>query len=277
MQKLLLAAVAALLAGCASHQETLQQAGGGDRKLVLFQGGKFAIQATLPGQKADVGPVLRVYIEGDGRAWVNSRTPSLDPTPRSMMLAEIAANDPRPAVYLARPCQYVLSPACDIPDWTTDRFSQAAVSSMSGALDQLRTKYSNTSFELVGYSGGGAMALLLAAQRNDISAVQTLAGNLAPSYWARSLGLSPLTGSLEPLAYVEKLNRLPQRHFVGDADKVVPGDVARHYQAGLGASSCSELVFVPATHYEGLQGAWARHGNESLPCTGQKSSLEAYK
>ncbi len=48
-----------------------------------------------------------VYIEGDGRAYVNRRTPSNDPTPGNPMALRLALADPSLRVlYLGRPCQY---------------------------------------------------------------------------------------------------------------------------------------------------------------------------
>jgi pimeloyl-ACP methyl ester carboxylesterase len=270
MRKLILASLVAVTSGCASHQEALQQASGESRELVQLSTPAFIVQATVPRQVG--GDVLRVFVEGDGRAWITSSSPSLDPTPTSLMVAKIAAADSRQAVYLARPCQFVESPGCDIPVWTSDRFSESVIVSMSSALDQLKARYGVSSFELVGYSGGGAVALLLAARRNDVSAVQTLAGNISPKYWAASRELSPLSGSLDPTQFADRLRAIPQRHFVGRNDKVVPRAVAEHYQDILGEGSCSEVQMVDATHHEGLQAAWSRFGNSPLRCADQLTS-----
>ncbi|AZE02119.1 hypothetical protein C4K05_6346 [Pseudomonas chlororaphis subsp. aureofaciens] len=94
--------------------------------------------------------------------------------------------------------------------------------SLDQALDRLKQRYGNQDFELIGYSGGAALALLLAARRDDTTQVQTLAGNLSPRLWANALGLSPLHGSLEPLDQAPKLARVAQRHLLGQADRSVP-------------------------------------------------------
>ena len=120
---------------------------------------------------------------------------------------------------------------------------------------------------LVGYSGGGALALLLAGRREDVWQVQTLAGNLSPAEWARMLELTPLEGSLEPLQYRERLARIPQRHLLGAEDRQVPADVAAFYARQLGEARCLELVSLPGvTHERGWQQAWPSWRQRSLAC-----------
>ena len=51
--------------------------------------------------------MVNIYIEGDGRAWLNKNRPSLDPTPKNSLALKLAEIDPAPnVIYLARPCQY---------------------------------------------------------------------------------------------------------------------------------------------------------------------------
>ena len=82
---------------------------------------------------------------------------------------------------------------------------------------------------------GAALALLLAAQRDDVAQVQTLAGNLSPRLWAELKGLSPLNGSLDPLDYRSQLVSLPQRHLVGQRDTVIPSRLPDLYRRALGS------------------------------------------
>ncbi|MEN1424567.1 alpha/beta hydrolase, partial [Pseudomonas aeruginosa] len=62
----------------------------------------FTIQTLQPA--AQQAQRLRVYLEGDGRAWITSRTVSDDPTPVKSLVPGLVVADPAPAVYLARPC-----------------------------------------------------------------------------------------------------------------------------------------------------------------------------
>ncbi len=257
----------ALLAGCQSPREALQQlADEHGRKLEILQGQPFPLVMLAP-QGIAKAIRLRVYLEGDGHAWATATQPSLDPSPHNLLVARLAVDDPMPNAYLARPCQYVMAPACNPPLWTDQRFSQEVVTCLSQALEQMKQRYGNREFELVGYSGGAALALLLAAQRNDVAQVQTLAGNLSPRLWAQMKGLSPLGGSLDPLDYWDQLASIPQRHWVGDADDVVPASLIKAYLQQLSPYACSQLALSPAAdHQQGWENAWRKWRDQPLHC-----------
>ncbi|MCP1645636.1 hypothetical protein J2T41_005282 [Pseudomonas citronellolis] len=254
-----------LLVGCQSPREALQQlADTNDRQLQILPGQPFPLAMLAPQGTAKT-TCLRVYLEGDGHAWATATQPSLDPSPHNLLVARLAVDDPTPNAYLARPCQFVTVPACEPSLWTDRRFSQEVVTSLSQALDQLKQRYGNREFELVGYSGGAALALLLAAQRDDVAQVQTLAGNLSPRLWAELKGLSPLGGSLDPLDYRDYLAAIPQRHLVGDADDVVPASLATTYRIQLPPYACSKVAISPATdHQQGWETTWRKWRGQSL-------------
>ncbi|WP_238474231.1 alpha/beta fold hydrolase [Pseudomonas cavernicola] len=270
---LYLFSLAAVLAGCSQPNARLEQlARQHDHQLASLQTSHFDLRVALP-DSAPPSTRLRVYLEGDGRAWITATQASLDPTPRDLLLARLALADPRPSVYLARPCQFIQSPGCAPRYWTDARFSEAVLSSLGQALDQLKRRYGNHDFELIGYSGGGALVLLLAAHRNDIAQVQTLAGNLSPRQWAREQGLARLTQSLEPLDFAERLRELPQRHLVGDADRVVPASLLQRYAGRLGQPRCMQLAVLPdVEHGVGWPEAWQYWRDRPIAC---KSSAAA--
>lgn len=257
----------AMLSGCQSPQQALQElAARHAQRLEIIPSQPFPLALVSPLTRP-VAPRLRIYLEGDGRAWATPTQPSLDPSPRQLLVARLALSDPTPSLYLARPCQFVDAPGCNTQLWTDQRFSAAVVTSLSQALDRIKLRYGNEDFELVGYSGGGALALLLAAQRSDIAGVQTLAGNLSPRQWATLLQLSPLSGSLDPLDYRVQLARLPQRHFVGSADRVVPPALLEYYRQALGNDRCVQSVHVAgASHAEGWDSAWRQGRDQPLGC-----------
>lgn len=262
--KTLLVMVSALLIACQSPREALQHlADEHGRQLEVLPGQTFPLLLLAP-QTAQKMTRLRVYLEGDGHSWATATQPSLDPSPHNLLVPRLAVGDPTPNAYLARPCQFVMAAACQSALWTNRRFSQEVVTRLSQALDQLKQRYGNEEFELVGYSGGAALALLLAAQRNDVSQVQTLAGNLSPRLWAMVKGLSPLDGSLEPLDYRNRLALLPQRHLIGEADLIVPGSLAESYQQALG-SPLSQCIHVPGvSHDKGWEATWRRWADTPL-------------
>lgn len=256
-----------LLSGCQAPLSQLQELSTRHAHRVALQPTRpFPLAMSLPAVKP-ASKRLRVYLEGDGHAWATASQPSLDPSPRTLLLARIALNDPTPSVYLARPCQFVSAPACKPVVWTDQRFGQAALDSLDQALDRLRVHYGNHDFELIGYSGGAALALLLAAQRDDIAVVQTLAGNLSPREWARALDLTPLRGSLEPLDRAGRLRHVAQRHFLGLDDRTVPPALYEHYRRALGPATCVEVVRLPGVnHADGWSDAWAQWRERPLRC-----------
>ncbi|MCY1276700.1 hypothetical protein D9M68_165790 [compost metagenome] len=255
------------LAGCQSPLQRLETLGAAHARVIEIQPTQpFPLALAAPPQRAPA-PRLRVYLEGDGHAWATARQPSTDPSPRQLLVAELAFGDPTPSVYLARPCQFVDAAGCTPALWTDRRFSAEVLASLDQALDRLKARYRNTDFELIGYSGGGALALLLASRRDDVAQVQTLAGNLSPRLWAQRLQLSPLRGSLEPLDQRARLARLPQRHLLGDADRIVPAELFDDYRAALGDATCLEHVRLPGvSHQQGWAQAWAAWRERPLDC-----------
>lgn len=205
------------------------------------------------------GEVLRVYIEGDGLAWLTPRRPSSDPTPREAAAFRLAASDAAPAVaYLARPCQFVEGDArrgCSPVFWTSARFSEPVIRDMDAALGRAKRASGASALELVGYSGGGAVALLTAARRNDVRFVVTVAGNLDHAFWTRLHRVSPLRGSLNPADFADRLRGIRQVHLAGGEDDVVPPAVAESYLRRLGEPDRVRLVVVPGADHSG---GWER-------------------
>jgi hypothetical protein len=125
---------------------------------------------------------LTVYIEGDGLAWLTSSIVSDDPTPRKPVGLELALRHPNSAVaYLARPCQYVEKADwrdCGKKYWTSHRFAPEVIAASNAAIDALKNRAGASKLVLIGYSGGGAVAALVAARRHDVVQLITVAGNL---------------------------------------------------------------------------------------------------
>ena len=229
--------------------------------------------ATGPAPLLRVYRVLRVYIEGDGHAWAHRERPSEDPTPWKPVALELAAADRASSVaYLARPCQFIAAgtdPSCQIHYWTDGRYAEAVIASMSQALDRLITASGADSLELVGFSGGGSVAALLAARRHDVANLRTVAANLDTAAWTARQNLSPLTGSLNPADFANRLQDLPQIHFSGASDTVVDVAVLSAFQARFARRDCvvAEIV-AEAGHGEGWQAVWPRLLRQPFRCAG---------
>ncbi|MFJ4458248.1 alpha/beta hydrolase [Pseudomonas sp. NPDC089392] len=253
-----------LLAGCASPQQKLAQwAQANGATTHVIHTAEFSIQTVTPANFKP-GRRLTLYIEGDGHAWATSTQPSLDPSPRTFALAKLATGG-YPGIYLARPCQFITSPACNTSVWTDARFSAAVVEAMAAAVDQLVRRYGASSVELIGYSGGAAIALLIAERRHDVSQVQSIAGNLDPAAWVRYHGLSPLVGSLDPMAEISRLANTPERHFSGADDRIIAPALTSGYAQGS-QLRCVQVVSLPGDHATVLKGFDARLLRAPISC-----------
>lgn len=204
---------------------------------------------------------LTVYIEGDGQAWRSRSRPSFDPSPAYPLGFLLAKLDPEPSVvYIARPCQFAGGTEarnCDIPCWTSGRFSREAVQSIDEAISQIKRQADAKKIHLVGYSGGGAVALLVAGMRKDVISVRTVAGNLDHEKWTGLHGVTPLTGSLNAKNYAAELCEIPQIHYLGGKDSIMPEEVAYSYLSETEESCPATIKILPdCTHSKGWTKVW---------------------
>jgi pimeloyl-ACP methyl ester carboxylesterase len=214
---------------------------------------------------------LSVYIEGDGLAWLSATLPSPDPTPLHPLALQLAlAQAEGRSAYLARPCQYQdssqeqLAP-CPQRYWTGSRFAPEVIDAMDAAVSQLKQRHGAKTLVLVGYSGGGSVAALLAMRRTDVIRLVTVAGNLDHRAWTEHHRLTPLTASLNPadeaIRTPSRLNNISQTHWVGGQDRVIPPALARQWPAALIGPDGSRLEIIPeATHGDGWLPLWQRQG-----------------
>ena len=192
--------------------------------------------------------ILTVYIEGDGRAWLDRWTPSANPTPERPVGLRLALSDPSTKIlYIGRPCQYLSAQEtakCDMRYWTSHRYAPEVVAALSQAIDKHKTD-SGAAIELIGYSGGGVLAALIAARRTDVRRIVTIAANLDLSVWTRTLGVDSMVNSLDPAAEADRIEAIAQYHLAGASDEAVPPSVVRSYMAGgarVGPRRAMEIV-----------------------------------
>jgi len=171
-----------------------------------------------------------IYIEGDGLSWITSHIPSNNPTPVNPVALKLALQDKNQCtIYMARPCQYINTHNCKTEIWANKRFSMEVIKSYNEALNNIRKRYKITSYKLFGYSGGGAIATILAAKRDDISNLITISGNLDTDYWTKLHHISPLKGSLNPANFSKELSKVKQLHLIGGKDNIVPFTVFKSF------------------------------------------------
>jgi pimeloyl-ACP methyl ester carboxylesterase len=165
---------------------------------------------------------LIIFIEGDGIPWRAGVTPSTDPTTAEPLALELLMRTPGNGAYLARPCYQGLASERCTPDlWTSARYSAEIVQAMSLAVKDAMSRTRAEDLVLVGYSGGGVLASLIAEQLERVTAVVTIAANLDVDEWTKHHRYLPLSGSLNP-ALSTHPHTWVEIHVEGSDDDVVP-------------------------------------------------------
>jgi hypothetical protein len=256
---LLSAAFLFVATGCAapesfggSRASTVEWASARGFEVGELAAGPFHLLALMRRSARGSG-TLSVYIEGDGAPWMTAWHPPRDPTPlKPIALAMAAADTAVAVVYLGRPCQYLAAvelATCDPTWWMERRFAPEVLMAYDEALAQLKVTHGAQRLRLVGYSGGGVIAALLAARRSDVERLVTVAAPLALNEWVAWHDLTPFAGSSDP--YLEP-GYLPSGvHWVGEKDKIVPPGIIENFVRKKGG----RIFVMPGYDHECC---WAR-------------------
>ena len=210
------------------------------------------------------GDPVTIYIEGDGFAYRDRFRISMDPTPINSVALHLAAIDPSPNVaYIGRPGQYCRGevPDCNQAYWTAKRFSEEVIRSIGETVSDVKRTAGSGEVSLVGFSGGGAVVCLIAARRNDIASIRTVAGNLDTDAVNVFHKASKFEDSLNPVDIAPCLVGIPQRHFIGGHDTVIPPSIAHNFAKASSDFRNKTITIVPdAEHNKG----WAERWKELL-------------
>lgn len=193
---------------------------------------------------------LTVYIEGDGAPWISPTHPPRDPTPLNPVSLILASRDQRhPILYIARPCQYLNETelaSCYYKNWTTGRFSPEAIEAADNVVSAVTASTGVRRVRLVGFSGGGVVAALVAARRQDVDSLVTVAAPLDVAAWSAFHKIDPLRDSLNPMDFIRELSQIRQVHWVGEKDTIVPPAYAKAVQTKM---PFAKYIIVPGyTH-----------------------------
>jgi pimeloyl-ACP methyl ester carboxylesterase len=215
-----------LLGACATDPTALFSAhaerGGLEAGTVEGAGFRHRLYARAPGHAAPDPSTLHIYYGGDGSPFIAGRHIARDPTPRRPLILDLMQQDPFSAVYLGRPCYHGLMTGCDAALWTVARYSPAVVDSMVAATTTVIDARDPERVVLVGYSGGGALAVLVAERLQRIDAVVTVAANLDLTAWTTHHGYTPLHDSIDPADEAGSRPGLNHLHLSGSDDDNVP-------------------------------------------------------
>lgn len=222
------------LCGCSSAGQQLERrAETAGLERIRAESGQFPSLIYMQRPRAGTTPGARllVFIEGDGIPWRNGREPSADPTTRQPIALEMLLRSPAPAAYVTRPCYHGLhSDKCTVEQWTGARYSDEIVASMADTVREAQHLSGAKQVSLIGYSGGGVLAVLIAERLEHVASVVTVAANLDTEAWTEHHKYLPLSQSLNPSRSNHE-HLWPEWHLQGANDVTVPSATTAAYFA----------------------------------------------
>ncbi len=199
-----------------------------------------------------------IYFEGDGLVLTSSGI-AFNPTPTDPMALRLAIADQRSLtkIVINRPFHYFDCTNCDNKYWTQARYSQEIITSIAEVIKKLQTKYEFKTFDIVAYSGGAAVAFLIATHfRENIKSIITFAGNVDPFAWCKFHETAPLTQSLNPLDNIDTLRTIPQKHFCGTADHNTTLAITQNFQKKLISNNVEIIIVEDFQHDSNWPNYW---------------------
>lgn len=176
------------------------------------------------GSSASSNKVLHIYLEGDGSPWRHRTIVMPDPTPRRPLMLRLMSIDPDLSAYVGRPCYNGTAndSGCNSSLWTSGRYSGSIVQSMATAIRVLSRRLGANEIWLLGHSGGGALAMLLAPEIDQVTRIVTIAGNLDTDAWTDHHNYTPLYSSANPARLPPLRETITQWHLLGARDSTIP-------------------------------------------------------
>jgi dienelactone hydrolase len=192
----------------------------------VVEGTEFGHVIYQSADSSTAGP-LHIYLEGDGSPWIGETRISSDPTPRRAYALELMALDSRSSAYIGRPCYHgeQKEEPCNPGLWTHQRYSPQVVDSLEATIRSVAAERSDPGLILIGFSGGGVLAMLLADRLQNTRAIVTIASNLDIDAWTELHDYSPLTDSLNPARQPPLPTAIRQFHLAGGRDTRVPPEI----------------------------------------------------
>lgn len=238
MKRYLLASLLVLLSACQSLPpvQPLPLNPYGQASVVHSQFNHLLVQKLTHTQR------LHVYIDGDGIPFPNRFQAAADPSPTFPVLLQWMQYDRTSSIYLGRPCYFthwlpeLTDPGCSARYWTDARYNEAVIASMTDALRQFLALHPARGVTLIGHSGGGAIATLMAARMPEVDQLVTVAGNLDTDAWTHYHHYNRLKASLNPAQITGPMPQ-HQLHFMGAKDDNIPPALTQSVAARLGSQA----------------------------------------
>lgn len=231
----------------------------------IVKGGKFWIRTYQKILDPNLPYVF--YIEGDGFAFKNKFTISDDPTPRNHTMLKLATSDYRSnVVYVARPCQYLEEGAkehCDNAYWTRKRLAPEIIDSMNEVIKNIAGRQP---LDLVGYSSGGGVAVLIASRNKNTRSVLTVAGLLDHRLFTEHHHVLDMIGSLNPIDVAYSIRKIPQLHLSGARDTIIRPFIVDSYVKAARSDCVRHEVIPGASHDSGWQNVWQNILDTPIRC-----------
>lgn len=216
----------------------------------------------------EAGGIATIYIEGGQMIWDEFIKEREVATPLNPLGLHISTRDSsKNVIWLARPCQFNYSPKidgtpCTREEYGPGRFSLTNLRAMNAAIDNIQKKYHFKGINLVGIQDGAGVAVHIAASRNDVISLRTIAGMLDTEvfnqvYIPENYETVVDRTSNNPGMHAAHLAQLPQHHFVGEWDKIVGPEMAQNFRHAAGNSSCIRVSEIKGvTNEKGWVNRW---------------------
>ena len=148
------------------------------------------------------------------------------------------------------------------------RYSIANINRIAEVIQNLKNYYNSEKVILVGYSGGAGIAMYLGSIDNkSIKSIRTIAGNINHNELSKILKISRLKKSINFYSIEKKINTIPQVHYYGLKDKIVPNELQTSYKIRNSNNKCIKIKPVnKATHNEGWVDFWINNNNNIPNC-----------
>ena len=152
--------------------------------------------------------------------------------------------------------------------WDNDRYSIRIVTALNTAINKIKKISQSRRIHLVGFSGGGTLAALLAARRHDVFSLRTVSANLDSVRINKHFKIPVFTGSLNAIDIAKDISHIPQIHFIGEQDTIIPDYVTQSFVGKMSRNNCAKIISVKGAHHQrGWLERWKTLLNVKLPCS----------